>query len=316
MSAVSTPATATSLAVDPAAIRGVLEELCALKGARIAGESGSVLDRLFLQAWAALLADAPVELIALGVTARALVATRLGGIDAQLLVQEGGASEVQASAAETTALRDALGESWDERATAWLAGALSSPQVLTTESARAPEFARRLAEQPRAGITAPRQPRLPLSPPESHAEHCVVVACTAALMSLRERADPTPAFLCGLAHHVHNAWLPDAGFAGETVLGESALATVVGNLRRRALSQLPEQLAARVTAALTLVEADEGVSAHAFQAADVLDRVLHLRRYERQASFSLQVAVDEYEIVHAGPLQELGLQVLDAAGLR
>ncbi|MBV9916389.1 MAG: hypothetical protein JO153_07785 [Solirubrobacterales bacterium] len=58
------------------------------------------------------------------------------------------------------------------------------------------------------------------------------------------------------------------------------------------------------------------MSAHAFQAADVLDRVLHLRRYERQASFSLQVAVDEYEIVHAGPLQELGLQVLDAAGLR
>jgi hypothetical protein len=135
-------------------------------------------------------------------------------------------------------------------------------------------------------------------------------------MSLRERADPTPAFLCGLAHHVHNAWLPDAGFAGETVLGESTLATVMSNLRRRALSELPDQLAAHVTAALALIEADEGVSAQAFQAADVLDRVLHLRRYERQVSFSLPVAVDEYEIVHAGPLQELGLQFLDAAGLR
>ena len=59
-----------------------------------------------------------------------------------------------------------------------------------------------------------------LEPPEGHGDHCLVVAVLAAVLAPRYGADPARPFLAGMAHHLHNAALPDSGFAGEMLLGE------------------------------------------------------------------------------------------------
>ncbi len=57
-------------------------------------------------------------------------------------------------------------------------------------------------------------------PPENHAEHCLAVAVYGVLLAPRYGADPSVVFLAGLAHHLHNARLPDSGFTGEALLGD------------------------------------------------------------------------------------------------
>ena len=71
---------------------------------------------------------------------------------------------------------------------------------------------------------------------ENHAEHCWAVAVTGALLAPVYDADPTRVFLAGLAHHLANAWLPDAGDAADVALGD-ALADLVPVLRERALDR-------------------------------------------------------------------------------
>jgi hypothetical protein len=121
-------------------------------------------------------------------------------------------------------------------------------------------------------------------------------------------------FLVGLAHHLHNVVLPDAGFAGEVLLG-GALPQVMGTLEERELATLPAALGGRLREVLTL-RADAGVpEARAFHAADVLDRVLQVHHHARAAAFTAAQALDDLELVHAGPVQSFHHDVLAAAGL-
>ena len=55
--------------------------------------------------------------------------------------------------------------------------------------------------------------------------------------------------------------------------------------------------------------------ARAFHTADVLDRVLEMKWHARTAGFTLQEALVELELVHEGPLQTFGDDVVAAAGL-
>ena len=94
----------------------------------------------------------------------------------------------------------------------------SFPTPLTAGAA--PAFAEALIRQPRAGATCPGKPRIVLEPPEGHGDHCMIVAALACLLAPRYGASPETAFLAGMAHHLHNAHLPDSGFAGEILLGD------------------------------------------------------------------------------------------------
>src|SRR3712207_3348502 len=124
----------------------------------------------------------------------------------------------------------------------------------------------------------------------------------------------TTLFRSGLAHHLHNVVLPDAGFAGEVLLG-SALDRVMTTLEERELAALPGALAERLRGVLRL-RADAGApESQAFHAADVLDRVLQVHHHARAAAFTASQALDDLELVHAGPVQAFHLDVLAAAGL-
>ena len=55
--------------------------------------------------------------------------------------------------------------------------------------------------------------------------------------------------------------------------------------------------------------------AKAFHSADVIDRVLQMDQYARVAGFELRHAVEEMELVHAGPLQDFQTGLLRMVGL-
>ncbi len=275
-----------------------------LKRVRFAGVS--VADRGFARAWAALESGEPVATVAVREAALALAATQLGAMGEGVLL-DAGLSREEAGEVLAAAVRAAVG--------AELAGEY---EAAVTEawsgSGRPPGFVARMAASPRAGVTAPGRARYVLEPTESHAEHCWSVAVLSVLLA-SEPAAREEAFLCGLAHHLHNAWLPDAGFAGEVALGEH-LEPVVSGLRARGLALLDAPgLAEAAGRSVGLATHADTPAARAFNTADVLDRVLELRFHERSAAFTVREAVEDYEIVHEGPLQEFGMGVLREWGL-
>jgi len=301
------PEASTRTALRP--LTALIGELADLKRIRTAESSHSLATRLFSRAWKALIAGEPLQKVALHITATTVAAARLGGIDADTLRAAG--------LFEHTVL-DILQRAFDEVADA-LEPALRADLRATLgeplyTAARAQRFVKQLAAQPRAGATKPGQPRLILDPTENHADHCLTVAAAAVLLAPTYDADPAEAFFAGLIHHLHNAGLPDAGFAGEELLGEH-LSTVFSAFREQALDEVPEEFHALTRRLFREIEKPDTPVARAFNAADVIDRVLQQAWHARAAAFTLEHAMDEMEIVHAGPVQAFHHDVLREAGL-
>ncbi|SNS51747.1 5'-deoxynucleotidase YfbR [Geodermatophilus saharensis] len=304
MTALDTPGTLTALA----GLRPLLAEIGDAKRVRVAGTPGSLAEQAFVRAWARLVSGEDVETVAFSETAAAVARARLAGIDAHVLAAAG----LDDDEARTVLRRgfDEVSAPLDsvlrERLRAAL-GPLGSPGP-------PPPLAGALNAQPRAGATAPGRPRIVVEPPESHGDHCLTVAVYGTLVAPVVGADPVTPFLLGLAHHLHNVVLPDAGFAGEVLLGD-ALERVVATLEQRELAALPPALAGRVREVLALRAGADVPEARAFHAADVLDRVLQVHHHARAAAFTAAQALDDLELVHAGPVQAYHLDVLAAAGL-
>lgn len=300
------PATIPGLA----RLRPLLGEINDTKRIRTAASVASLASRAFGRTWRLLLAGHDVGLVAMRETALAVAAARLGGIGPDILHDAGMAGEeiheILISAIDAVA--DALGPDLAEPLRDSLRASIGH------DLADAPEFVDRLARQPRAGATRPGHPRIILEPPEDHAEHCQMTAVYGVLVALRTGADPAVPFLAGLSHHFHNAYLPDSGFAGEELLGPR-LAPIMARFTAQAMAQLPDPLAARVADARTVLDHAASPEARAFHAADVLDRVLQMEHYAQVSAFELRQALDDLELVHAGPLQAFQNAVLAEAGL-
>jgi 5'-deoxynucleotidase YfbR-like HD superfamily hydrolase len=287
----------------------LLREVNDLKRVRCAGMQGTLAARAFRRAWGRLVAGDPPVTVALRETALAVAAARLGGIDRAMLTRAGLTGEAATEILQRAF--DAVTAPLDRRLAAELRGLLADEDPALMDP---PDFVHALEHQPRAGATRPGHPRLILEPPESHADHCLVTAVSAVLVSPIHGADPALPFLAALSHHLHNAILPDSGFAGETLLGEH-LEPVMRRLTDEAMSQLPAPLARAVARARTILPDAATPEARAFHAADVIDRILQMDHYARAAGFELRHAVEEMELVHAGPLQDFQTGVLHAAGL-
>jgi len=283
-------------------------ELCDLKRVRDSSSPDSLASRLFRRGWGALLAGVAVDVVAMAITADAAAAARLGGIDRPVL---------HACGLDDAAATAVLERSFDE-----VAGPVSRvfatqlrPLLGTlTAAGPAPAFAEALIRQPRAGATCPGKPRIVLEPPENHGDHCLVVAVLAAMLAPHYDADPATAFLSGMAHHLHNATLPDSGFAGEILLGDH-LTPILRRLFDQELATLPGPLSATTRRALDGIADAETPAGRAFHAADVIDRVMQMRHYDRVAAFTVDQALDDMDLVHAGPTQAFHHAVLAEAGL-
>ncbi len=290
----------------------LFDDIGALKRTRRAGASHSVAAGLFAHAWRRAIDGVNLGDVARETTALAIAASRLGAIDGAILARAG---------LDATQRLAVIGEAFDRAA-----GPVPSEQreelrsTLTGDADLAsfedvPMFVFALADQPRAGATAPDAPRLVLDPPESHAEHCLAVCVYAVLAAPRYETSGEEAFLLGMVHHLHNAVLPDSGFAGELLLG-THLDAIVDRFTEGVLADLPETLAARARDVRTrLLPSTDEPEARAFHAGDVIDRVLQVRQYARVAAFEMSHALDDLELVHAGPIQRFHLGVLAEAGL-
>ncbi|WP_375428712.1 hypothetical protein [uncultured Sphingomonas sp.] len=286
----------------------LFQELGDLKRIRSADRPGTIADRLFADGWAALAAGVPAADVMARVVAAALAAARLGDLDLPKLRALGLGGEaipvlerafdevaVDIDPALAARLRPALGHGAPE------------PRPV-------PDFVGLLTRQPRAGVTCPGRPRIMLQPPENHAEHCLMVAVYVVIVAPLYDADPVAAFVASMAHHLHNAAMPDSGFSGEVLLGD-ALGAVIERARDMAMAELAPAVAGEVRAALAPIGGDETPEARAFHVGDVLDRVLEIEQHLRAATVTMIDVLDTYGLVHDGPVKGFHDRVLTEAGL-
>ncbi|MEA1830485.1 hypothetical protein U8607_00185 [Methylobacterium durans] len=292
-------------AAAPVALRELLVELNDLKRVRSAGRTGSVAERLFAQGWSALTGGADPGAVALEITAKTLAACRLCDLDDAFLAAAG---------LSEAAIGDVLVAGFDAvtpEVEADLRGRLRERLRMrdTFEAGPLPGFVAALAQQPRAGVTCPGKPRILLEPPENHAEHCLMVAVYGVVLSPFYRADPTTVFLAAIAHHFHNAAMPDAGFTGEMLLGDH-LGPIMARTTQWALDALEPPLRATVERARAVLPDDATAEGRAFHAADAIDRVLQIAQHLRAASLTMETVLGEMELVHAGPVKGFHDRVL------
>lgn len=291
-----------------ASLTGLAAELGDLKRLRDASSPDSLATRLFRRSWGALVSGQPTSMVALASTAAAIAACRLGGIDRPVLESAG------VSTAEAVAI---IIRGFDEMSgpiDPSLADDLRDHLATPLAAAAPPSFAEALIRQPRAGATCPGKPRIVLEPPEGHGDHCMIVAVLACVLAPRYGADPATAFLAGMAHHLHNAHLPDSGFAGEILLGDH-LGPIMATLFARELATLPAALATATRAALGQIGTADNPVGRAFNAADVIDRVLQMQHYDQVAQFRTAQALEDLHLVHVGPVQAFHYDILRDAGL-
>ena len=302
---------------DLAPLAGLLCQIRDLKRVRDASSARSLAERQFARAWARLIAGEDLETVALSETAAAVAAVRLAGLDAAAMWAHG-LSDGDAA--------DVLGVAFDDVAgplDAGLHGQLRAALGALPHGADEPDFVGALVRQPRAGATHPGLPRRVLEPAESHGDHSFAVAAFGVLLAPRFGADPAAVFLTGLAHHLFNTTLPDAGYAADELIGDDRLATMMEAATDRALAQLPDALAETVRGALATTRQDrfETPEAQAFHAADVLDRVLEMEWHESAARFRLADALGrdtgagQLDICHPGFYQSFQQDVLRRAGV-
>ena len=284
---------------------GLLGEIGDLKRIRSAGRLGSIATRLFRLAWAELTGGAAAADVAHRVTAQALAAARLGDLDRSLLVKAGlPTAEVDA------VLRRAVEEITvriEEPLRSTLMDAIALPPPV--RGGPEPPFVKRLEDQPRAGVTCPGRPRIVLQPAENHAEHCLVVAVYGVLLSPRYGADAAVVFLAALAHHLHSAGMPDAGFTGEMLLGDR-LKAVMQHFTGDALASLGPDLRRSVVEARACLIDAETSEGRAFHAADVVDRVLEIAQHLRSTSLTMETVLGDMALVHDGPMKPFHDRVL------
>ncbi|WP_242152349.1 hypothetical protein [Sphingomonas sp. BAUL-RG-20F-R05-02] len=299
-----------SAELTPAALP-FLRELGDLKRVFSAQAPGSIAERLFALGWAALVrGDAPAEVME-QVTGAALVSARLGDLDLATLNRLGlGDDAVTVLERAFDEVTHDLNPALAQRLRAALARGRPVPGPV-------PSFVGKLAHQPRAGVTCPGHPRILLQPAENHAEHCLMVAVYGVLASPWHGADPVSVFLAGMAHHFHNADMPDSGYSGEILLGDR-LDTAIATARQACLDELAAtapDLALVITAALAPIGGDVTPEARAFHVADVLDRVLEIEQHLRAAGLTMQVVLHDYGLVHDGPAKTFHDRILADAGL-
>ena len=278
----------------------LLRELNDLKRVRVAARAGSLAEQMFVRAWARLVRGEDLRSVARSETARALVAVRLGGVDAHVLAEAGLTPSEILSVFEGAF--DALaGELTADAAS--LRGALSGDVPFEPEAGESLPFVFLLARQPHGDLARAA------FPPESHAEHCAVVALGSFLAASVYGGAPERAFLTGLSHHFHNAYLPTLGEAGAALLGEHRH-TIIETFRARVLATLPPPLRDAARASLDEVHRFDTPEAKAFQAGNLLDRVLEIKRHTRTSDSSLATG----NVAPSGPVQKFQLDLLRETG--
>ena len=315
-----------ALAVDFESIgqlKHLLPQLQDLKRQQPAHYKKSIASSLFIESWEQLFYGQNVEEIALKITLKALLALALPGCDAYFFKTV----KIEPKSAENI-LKSAFSELIEGKIDSnlyrklfeeipSLVTAFYSENTLGEKQTNFKEkywFVNPLCKQPRAGATKPGLPRLLLVPPEMHSDHCLITAVYAVLLSPCFKAKAGLPFLTGLAHHLHNAVLPDCGFAGEIALGDQ-LQPIIENSKTEALKKINKAESKIIMQAITNHENLNNAEGRSSSTADVLDRVLDIKWRVRAASVTEKEVLDDLELVHDGPIKNFQTAILKSADL-
>ncbi len=307
-------------------ISPLLAELEDLKRQQPAHYDQSIASTLFAESWRRLMLGEGTENVAYLITTKALVSLLLPGCD-QHFVHQSGLSRADTVDLYQKALHEVARERLEVDQHEMLERYIEPLMDEYFERIQEPNqdtplkdfqirawFVRILSKQPRAGATSPGKARLLLLPPESHADHCLITAVMAVLLAPQYGASVAQPFLAGLSHHLHNAILPDCGFAGEELM-QAYLPGIIRRGRHKALSGLPSELAEEVQAALAIHENLALPEGQTISAADVIDRVLDIKWRTRAAGVTNEDVLSELELVHQGPLKDFQDQLLEQSGI-
>lgn len=176
------------------------------------------------------------------------------------------------------------------------------------------EWVEYLAVSPRAGATCPGKPRIALEPTEMHSDHCILVATNAFILADIFGANKEDAWLISLCHHLHNAYLPDAGFTGEVLL-DRQLQGIIDSQRSRVLKNFTKDYQMRVIELFKEIDDLESPLAQTFHAADTIDRVIQMEHFERTANFKVISALEDFNLVHDGAAQQFQYELLNSIGI-
>ena len=295
---------------------GELQDLKRLQPAHL---TTSLATDLFRAAWRSLLQDEAPATVAVRTTLTALCYILFPGADGRFFTVAGLGQQDIAEVLRRALLRVTQGAVHPELQQQLLDGidelsATYASRPSSKTEAALPASIEVLCRQPRAGATHPTLPRLVLEPAEMHSDHCLLTAVYAVLLADDYGAEVGTAFECALAHHLHNAYLPDCGYAGELCLGEH-LDGVIASCRAAALREFPDHLRPRLQQALTHHEQIETGEGKAVSAADVLDRVIDVKWRTRAAAVTDLDILGDLDLVHPGPLKTFQTELLSAAGL-
>ncbi len=201
--------------------------------------------------------------------------------------------------------------------------AAGDSRLADDESNAEPAFVELLVRQPRAGrhasgpassrARARRKPRRSLL-----GRHRDGRAARTALWD----ADPAEAFLTGLSHHLFNATLPDAGYAGDVLIGGDLIGRMMLHANDQQIATLPDHRRPLVRDSIDRTKPNgfDEPAARAFHAADVLDRVGEMAWHERSARFRLIDALGsdtragQLDICHRAFTKTFQHDVLTSAG--
>jgi 5'-deoxynucleotidase YfbR-like HD superfamily hydrolase len=193
--------------------------------------------------------------------------------------------------------------------------AAKSLDSVSIEKAESPsEWVANLAASPRAGATCPGKPRIALEPAEMHSDHCILVATNAYILADIFGAKKEDAWLISLCHHLHNAYLPDAGFTGEVLL-DTQLKSIIDSQRSRVLKNLTKDYQERIIELFSEIDDLTSPLAQTFHAADTIDRVIQMEHYERAANFKVINALEDFNLVHEGSAQRFQHELLNSIGI-
>lgn len=293
-----------------AALVPLFREIGNLKRVRAANLKNSLAAELFARAWSDINTGEDARTVAFSIAKDAVIGANLGAIDAKVLRL----AELNELEIETILQRafDAVAAPIDINLREEMREQIG--KQFDSDAGEILPFVEFLRTQPRSGATKTGAPKMIFDAPENHAEHSIIVGVYAVLLAPLFDANIETAFFAALAHHFHNAYLPDSGFAGEESLGEF-LPEIFEALRRKCFAQIPEHLHDKIQNALVIIETADAPEAKAFHAADVIDRVLQMRHHAEQNEFTLRYAMEEAELVHAGAIQDFHYEILRAARL-
>ena len=301
----------------------ILVPLQDLKRQQPAHYTKSIASTLFVESWERFFYGENLEQIALKITAKALISVIIPGCDALFFAK----ARLDKEAVKSILIK-ILTQEYQAKMDAELFKNLLKiiPDIATEYNqeptykkeasafAKAYPFVNVLCRQPRAGATKPCADRLLLLPPEMHSDHCLITAVYAVLFSESFDAAFGLPFFTGLSHHLHNAVLPDCGFAGEIALGDH-LEAIMKKGREEALKEISGEPLKMIWKSINNHEDLTNPEGRASSAADVLDRVLDIKWRVRAASVTEGDLLEELELVHEGPVKNFQTQVLKAMGI-